>query len=321
MAQDGHPAGPLLKKLKDDINEPLAAILTLNTIAHTVGAAGAGAQATATFGSHYLGIVSAILTLLILIFSEIIPKTLGAHYWKRLAPATAYGLKFLILALYPFVRLSEKLTRGLTQGPTLKGFNRSEFSAMAELSAEEGLLAREESDILKNLLLLQKTSVEDVMTPRTVVFSLPQNLKVESYFANHHDSRFSRIPVYAENIEDITGFVLKDELILAQARGHGDHLLEEYRREIVALLESESLTRALQEMLKQRNHIALAVDEYGGMQGLVTLEDLLETLLGLEIVDESDKTVDMRKLARRLWKQRARQMGLDIDEDGGSGSD
>jgi CBS domain containing-hemolysin-like protein len=319
MEQDGHPAGPLLRKLKHNINEPLAAILTLNTIAHTVGAAGAGAQATATFGSHYLGIVSAILTLLILIFSEIIPKTLGAHHWKSLAPATAYGLKFLILALYPFVRLSEKLTRGLTEGPSLKGFNRSEFSAMADLSAEEGLLAREESEILKNLLLLQKTSVEDVMTPRTVVFSLPQNLKIESYIADHDDSRFSRIPIYAENIEDITGFVLKDELLLAQARGQGDHLLEEFSREIVALLESESLARALDEMLRQRSQIALAVDEYGGMQGLVTLEDLLETLLGLEIVDESDDTVDMRKLARRLWKQRAAKMGLDIDELEGDG--
>ncbi len=314
LETDGRPAGPLLKKLKDNVNEPLAAILTLNTIAHTVGAAGAGAQATATFGSYYLGIVSAILTLLILIFSEIIPKTLGAHYWKRLAPSTAYGLKFLILVLYPFVKLSEKLTSGLTEGPSLKGFNRSEFAAMADLSAAEGLLARGESEILKNLLLLQETRVADVMTPRTVVFSLPQKHTVASFFTDQDQARFSRIPIYAEHIEDITGFVLKDELLLAQARGHGDHLLELYRREIVALLETESLARALEEMLRQRSQIALAVDEYGGMQGLVTLEDLLETLLGLEIVDESDDTVDMRKLARRLWKQRAEKMGLDIDE-------
>jgi CBS domain containing-hemolysin-like protein len=315
LENDGHPAGAILKKLKEDINQPLAAILTLNTIAHTVGAAGAGAQATATFGSYYLGIVSAILTLLILVFSEIIPKTLGAHHWKTLAPATAFGLRFLILALYPFVKLSESLTQGLTEGPTLKGFNRSEFSAMAELSADEGLLAKEESEILKNLLLLQKTTLEDVMTPRTVVFSLPQKLRVQSYFEDHDDSRFSRIPVYADNIEEVTGFVLKDDLLLAHARGQADHLLEDYRREIVALLESESLAHALNEMIRQRSQIALAVDEYGDIQGLVTLEDLLETLLGLEIVDESDDTVNMRKLARRLWKQRAEKMGLDIDDD------
>lgn len=314
LEQEEKPSGVLLRKLKEDINTPLAAILTLNTIAHTVGAAGAGAQAAAVFGSAYVGIASAVLTLLILIVSEIIPKTLGAHYWRSLAPATAYCLKFLIWALYPFVKLSETLTRGLTHGPTLRGFSRDEFAAMAELSAKEGELAQRESKILKNLLLLRETRVKDAMTPRTVVFSLPETLLVEEFFDQHENIRFSRIPIYSDNQEQVSGFVLRSELLSAQATGKGDNKLKNYRRDLQVLLSSMSLSQAFDELLRNHSHIMLVLDEYGGMEGILTLEDVLETLLGLEIVDESDKTEDMQKLARRLWKRRAQQMGLKIKE-------
>ena len=314
LEEEGKHAGRQLRLLKADINKPLAAILTLNTIAHTVGAAGAGAQAAVVFGSAYVGIASAVLTLLILIFSEIIPKTLGAYYWRQLAPATAVVLHGLVWLLYPFVKLSELLTRGLTHEPTLTGFSRREFLAMAEVSAQEGQLGQMESTILKNLLVLRHTPIADAMTPRTVVFSLPEELSVEEFFRQHGQVRFSRIPVYAGSLDQVTGFVLRSDLLLAQARGNGANPLRTYARPLPALLARMSLAQAFDEFMRLRAHIMLVVDEYGGLKGLLTLEDLLETLLGLEIVDEEDETVDMQKLARRLWRRRAKEMGLNIDE-------
>ena len=314
MQQRGRRAGTLLAALKQDLNSTLAAILTLNTIAHTVGAAGAGAQAAEVFGNAYVGVASGILTLLILVFSEIIPKTLGAHYWKQLAPATAYALRGLIWILYPFVKLSELLTRGLTHGPGLTGFNREELAAMAELSAEEGQLEQQETMILKNLLRLRDTRVTDAMTPRTVIFSLPENISVEEFFWKYGSERFSRIPIYGEEPGHLNGFVLRSDLLLAQARGNTDTRLSTYRREISALPVSSTLSQAFDEFLRQRAHIMIIVDEYGGIAGILTLEDILETLLGLEIVDEGDANTDMQKLARRLWKKRARAMGLEIED-------
>ena len=314
MQQRGRRAGTLLAALKQDLNSTLAAILTLNTIAHTVGAAGAGAQAAEVFGNAYVGVASGILTLLILVFSEIIPKTLGAHYWKQLAPATAYALRGLIWILYPFVKLSELLTRGLTHGPGLTGFNREELAAMAELSAEEGQLEQQETMILKNLLRLRDSRVTDAMTPRTVIFSLPENLSVEEFFWKYGSERFSRIPIYGEEPGHLNGFVLRSDLLLAQARGNTDTRLSTYRREISALPVSSTLSQAFDEFLRQRAHIMIIVDEYGGIAGILTLEDILETLLGLEIVDEGDANTDMQKLARRLWKKRARAMGLEIED-------
>jgi CBS domain containing-hemolysin-like protein len=311
MEKNGQKSGAILRELKADVNKPLAAILTLNTIAHTVGAAGAGAQAAVVFGSAYVGVASAILTLLILVFSEIIPKTLGAHYWRALAPVTAYGLKFLIYALYPFVKLSEKLTGGLTNETTLTGFSRDEFTVMAELGAEEGELAEQEFSIFRNLLLLSETDIESVMTPRMVVFSMPEKTRVDEFFHLHDDVRFSRIPIYRDEKEDVTGFVLRNDLLLAQARGEVDSCLADYRRDLMALLETMSLSHAFDELMRRRAHLALVVDEYGGLEGIVTMEDILETLLGTEIVDESDREIDMQALARTLWRKRAREMGMD----------
>ncbi len=310
LEQEGKSSGTLLRDLKSDINKPLAAILTLNTIAHTVGAAGAGAQAAVVFGSAWVGVASAVLTFMILVFSEIIPKTLGATYWRSLAGITAHGLKFLVWVLHPFVVLSEVLTRRLSRNHEIEGFSREEFAAMADLGEQEGQLEERESRILKNMFLLHETRVTDAMTPRPVVFSLPESLTVSEYFDSHYDSRFSRIPVYAGDREQITGFVLKDDLLLAQARNNTENTLKHYRRELAALLDSTSLSDAFEEILHKRAHIMMIVDEYGGMEGIITMEDILETLLGLEIMDESDKTADMQQHARRMWRKRARDMGL-----------
>lgn len=310
LEKDGDKAGILLKGLKDDVSKPLAAILTLNTIAHTIGAAGAGAQAAVVFGNAYVGLASAILTLLILVFSEIIPKTLGATFWRQLAPITAYSLKYLIIILYPFVKLSEMITGKLANEPTLNGFSREEFAAMAEISSQDGQLLKQESTFLKNLMNLENTLVKDAMTPRTVIFSLSQQLTVEEFFHKHDQVPFTRIPIYEGDREEITGYVFRSDILLAQARGNGDCQLANYRHDLPAMLADMPLGQALNEMLKQRVHVMLAVNEYGGVEGLLTLEDVMETMLGFEIVDEKDKTIDMQKEAKKQWKRRANKIGL-----------
>lgn len=315
LEQEDKSSGTLMRELKGDIDKPLAAILTLNTIAHTVGAVGAGAQAAVVFGGTWVGLISAILTLMILVCSEIIPKTLGATYWRELSIMTAHWLKFLVWVLYPFVMLSELLTRGLSRNVKIEGFSRREFAAMADLGEQEGQLEERESRILKNMFLLHETRVTDVMTPRPVVFLLPESLTVYEYFDKHYDSRFSRIPVYADNDELLTGFVLKDDLLLAQARGNTDDTLETHRRDLHTLSDKTSLSDAFDEVLHQRTHIMVIIDEYGGMEGIITMEDILETLLGLEIMDESDRTADMQQYARRMWKKRAKAMGISLPKD------
>jgi len=306
--------GRLLHQLKNEISKPLAAILTLNTIAHTIGAAGAGAQATVVFGNAYLGIASAVLTLLILIFSEIIPKTLGAHYWRQLAPAVAHMLRWLVRLLYPFVKLSEWITGGMTEGPTLSGFSRQEFAAMADVSAREGQLDRRESEIMKNVMAWRRIPVSQVMTPRTVVFSMPSSATIEDFHLTQNENRFSRIPVYDRDPDNMTGFVLRSDLLLAKVQGDHKKSLGSFEREMPALPETASLAGAFRTMQSAKAHIALVVDEYGDLQGILTLEDLLETLLGLEIVDESDGAVDMREEARKQWQQRAEKLGVEPDQ-------
>lgn len=312
MEQQERSGGTLMRELKEDINKPLAAILTLNTFAHTIGAAGAGAQAAIVFGSAWVGLASAVLTLLILVFSEIIPKTLGAVYWRQLAGVTARGLKVLVWMLWPFVWFSEKITRGISTNEAPEGFSREEFAAMAELGEQEGQLHAQESRILKNIFLLHETPVTAVMTPRPVVFSLPETMTVEAFFGAYDDTRFSRIPIYDEDREHLVGFVLKGDLLLAQTRGNSENKLKHYQRELKAILETKTVYDAFEMFIKDRLHIMLIVDEYGGMAGIITLEDILETLLGLEIMDEKDKQADMQEHARRLWRKRASAMGLEI---------
>ncbi|WP_288129290.1 hemolysin family protein [Microbulbifer sp.] len=323
LEKEGHKSGVLLRKLKDDINAPLAAILTLNTIAHTAGAAGAGAQAAAVFGSEFLGIASAVLTLLILVFSEIIPKTLGAVYWRQLAPATAYVLRYLVFLLKPFVWMSEWLTRGLARGPVMTGFSRQEFAVMAELGEAEGQLERHESSILHNLFFtLRDHTVREVMTPRTVVFSLSQDMTVGDAYGAVENSRFSRIPIYEQDDADyVVGFVLKQDLLLAYARGEAERQLRTLRRDLLMLPETAPIYQVFHKMLARRLQISAVVDEYGSLEGVVTLEDILETLLGEEIVDEADKTPDRQQLAKRLWRWRSKRYGLKVDEEAQSEGD
>jgi CBS domain containing-hemolysin-like protein len=313
LEENKNKSGEILRELKSDINKPLSAILTLNTIAHTVGAAGVGAQAALVLENVSLGVISAVLTFLILVFSEIIPKTLGASYWKALAPFTAHSLKFLIFALSPVIKILELITRNMVKKESM-GFKRNEFSIMAQMSFEEGHLEQQEATILQNLLLLQEIKIEEVMTPRTVMFSESQQLKVKEFFHKHKKNRFTRIPIYDDKPDDIVGFVIRSDLLLAQARGNSDSNLSNYVREMPTLLDNMSLSHAMKELLVSKTNISLVVNEYGTVRGILTLEDILETLIGHEIIDEGDKDIDMTKLAMRLWKAKAKKYSIEIED-------
>lgn len=308
LEKEGQPSGVLLKQQVSDINQPLAAILSLNTIAHTMGAAGAGAQAAVVFGDAYLGLASAILTLLILVFSEIIPKTLGATYWRKLAPMTAYFLKYLIIALWPLVKMAQKLTSRFNEESPLKGLSRNELSAMAALSLEEGQIVSQEATVMQNLLNLQQTKVRRAMTHRTVVFSVPDSLSVGDFIHQHADVTFSRIPIFENNEpEKVTGYVLKTDILIAHAKGNVDKPMSDFRRDMVTILSSMPLAKAFEPLHSQRGNILLIVDEYGGLEGILTVEDLVESLFGIDIIDESDQVVSMRKLAHIMAKRREKK--------------
>ena len=314
LEREGDATGEPLHRLKDDIDRPLAAILSLNTVAHTVGAAGAGAQAAVVFGDAYTGIFAGVLTLLILVFSEIIPKTLGAVYWRTLTPAVVRVLVPTIVVMWPLVKLSQGITYLMSSDDDSTSFSREEFTALAEIGEEEGVFEEKESRILRNLFRFNSLRVQDVMTPRTVVFDLPKSTTIGEVVSENDEFRFSRIPVYDEQRDDVTGYVLKDELLLRAAQEELDVTLDSLAREILVVHETLPLPELLERMLDRLEHIALVVDEYGGMAGVVTMEDVVETLLGMEIVDEADSVEDMQTLARQQWFKRARDLGM-VPED------
>ncbi len=306
--------GARLRKLKADVDRPLAAILSLNTIAHTVGAAGAGAQAVAVFGDAWVGVISGVLTFLILVISEIIPKTLGAVYWRQLTPFVVRLLVPTTLAMWPLVKMAQGLTRLLARGGKQVAVSREELTALADLGAEEGVVREEESRIVRNLFRLEKVTVRDIMTPRTVLFALPAAQTVDEVLAAHPEIRFSRIPVYGENLDDIAGFVLRHDLLLRAAEDRGDTPLADLSRPIEVVNAELPLLGLFERLMDRRAHVALVLGEYGGTSGVVTLEDLVETLLGLEIVDEVDRVQDMQELARQKWRQRAAQLGVVLED-------
>jgi CBS domain containing-hemolysin-like protein len=308
LEQKGSKVGGRLGRLKQDIDRPLAAILSLNTIAHTVGAAGVGAQATKLFGDASVGVVSGILTLLILVFSEIIPKTLGALYWRQVAPLGTHILQWLMWGLYPLVILSQKITQMLARGRNASVVSRDEFHALADMGVKEGVFLEIESHILQNLMRFGSLSAKDIMTPRSVVFSLSEDTTVAELL--DRQSPFSRIPLHPTDGESIQQYVLNSDILLAAARGQTKEKLIRFARSILVVPETLSLPRLFDCLLEQKQLIAAAVDEYGRTSGIVTMEDLLETIVGVEVVDETDETTDMQHFARQLWEKRAKALGL-----------
>lgn len=317
---EGGSLGKTLQAFKDEIDRPLSAILSLNTIAHTVGAIGVGAQAGKVFGSNDIGLgpislsyeslIAGGMTLAILILSEIIPKTLGANNWKSLVPFTVRSLKFLLLILFPLVWLSQVITKGLKNNKGESVLSRADFAAMARLGKDSGALQARESSIIDNLLKFERIQVKDIMTPRTLVKAAEQDTTVSGYYQANKDSPFSRIPVY-ENAEDnIVGFVLKDDILQKVAEDEDNVTLKNIKRDIVAVQQDRTLPGVLEDLIAKQSKISIVVDQYGSLLGVVTLEDVLETLLGLEIVDETDKAIDLQQLARKKWEERAKKLGL-----------
>lgn len=307
LSERGSRAGRLMQKHKENVDQSISAVLTLNTIANTAGATIVGAEASLVFGSAWLGLFSAALTMMILIFSEIIPKTIGAMYWKQLTPFAAYILQGYLFVLFPAVWALEKLTNLITPAQKTPTVTRSELEILAYLSMKEGALNKEESRVFRNLLTLNKVAIGEIMTPRTVLFALQEDMTVGEVMKTHKILSFSRIPIYEENADDIAEFVLRHDILTAAAKDE-DHIpIKQFARPLQSVHETLSVADAMEQFMQRHEHIFLVFDEYGGTAGIVTLEDAIEALIGLEITDESDVVADMRELAHQR-SQRYQQL-------------
>ncbi|MFH6602951.1 CNNM domain-containing protein [Maribacter algicola] len=328
--KEGKGYAETLEELKKDVDKPLIAILTLNTIAHTVGAILVGVQAKIAYADLYgsstrsffgieftedlmVGVVSTFMTILILVASEIIPKTIGATYWRQLANFSAKTLKFMVLALkwtglLWLLQLFTKLVGG--KGHHGSVLSREDFTAMTDIAHEEGVFEKSESIIIKNLLRFDEVLVKDVMTPRAVMKIASEKKTIGEYFEDNPKMRFSRIPVFSDKMDHIDGFVLKDNILEEMVNDNGDTPLSEIKRPILVTERDTPIPKLFDIFIGKREHIALVIDEYGSVSGLVTMEDIIETLLGLEIMDESDNVADLQELARKNWESRAQRTGV-----------
>jgi len=303
-------AGRLLKRLKHNIDRPLSAILTLNTIANTAGAAVVGAQALRVWGDKYVALTSGVLTLLILVFSEVIPKTLGALYCKSLAPMASYVIYGLIYVLYPVVFVLELILNMFSYKGTRGHISREEMMATAELGLDHGSLLSQENRVIQNLLCLKNIRAKDILTPRSVLLAFQQNRSIADIVSTNTPVPFSRIPLYDKDLDDITGFVLRYKILQAFSQGHGSDELRTLAVNIHAIPDTKSVADTLDEFIKRREHIFLVVDEYGGTAGIITMEDTIESLLGVEIVDEFDTIEDMRKYAITQYQRQKKDRYL-----------
>lgn len=293
----GSKTATLMKQYKNNVDRPVGAILSLNTIAHTIGSAGVGAESIKIFGEQYFGLISAILTLLILVLSEIIPKTIGASYWRSLALPSTRIIRVLILITYPLVLLSELITKVFTPRGNQASMSREEVSAMVDVGTTEGIFRESESKLIKSCIALSGVKARQIMTPSIVLESACQDLTVKDFQAKQSWS-FSRIPVYAGDKDYITGYVLKDAVLKLLSEDQFHVKLSDLKRPILTFREEESVFQIWEKMLEKREHISVIIDEYGGLRGLVTMEDIIETMTGVEIVDEDDVAVDMQALAK-----------------------
>jgi len=310
--KEGKKFAKQLDHFKNHIDLPLSAILTLNTFAHTIGAAGVGSQVQEIWGNEYVSIASVILTLIILIGSEIIPKTLGALYWQQLSRFTVAALRIMIYSpLYPFILLTNFITRSMRAGKNYKtGISATEFRAITDSVIQEDILEDEESRILKNLMIFKDILVKSIMTPQIVIQAADESVSIQEFYDSNPEMPFSRIPVFQGELNNFTGFVLKDELMEMIIEKKGAKTLKSISRPITPVNEDTPIVRLFSKLIERKAHIAIVVDEYGVVSGLVTMEDLFETLIGLEIVDELDDVEDMQVLARKTWEVRAKKLGM-----------
>lgn len=301
--EEGLRAAARFKQYKLDSSRPLAAILSLNTIANTIGAAGVGKQATVIFGSEWFGLVSAVTTILILVFSEIIPKTIGSSHWKSLTAFTAGSIRILIIILYPIVISVEFLQKMFSRGKTDVSVSRDEIGAMADVAEETGELEEDENEIIQNIINIDEIEAKDAMTPRVVAAIAPESMTIKKFYKDRRFLHHSRIPVYADNDEYITGYILRMDALQLMAEDKFDCRLSEIKREVSSFPEETTIDRIWDDMLKSKEQMAIIINEYGSFQGLLTMEDIIETVLGNEIVDERDVVVDMQQLALDKWQK------------------
>lgn len=313
-SSEGKKYASTLMHYKQDVDKPLIAILTVNTIAHTVGAILVGVQAEKVFGDgrNMVGIVSAVMTLAILVLSEIIPKTIGATYWRALGNFTAKTLKILIFPLkYTGILWLMMLTTKLIgKSAHVSTMSREEFMAITDVAEEQGLFEGKETTVIKNMLIFEKVEAKDIMTPFSVAVTEDENITVEHFYKTHKNLRFSRIPVFSERSNNITGFILKDDVLEDMLEEKGKEPLSVLKREIHIVAEDLPIPELFDRFITERTHLSIVVDEFGNTVGLITMEDIIETLLGLEIMDESDDIEDMQVLARKNWEKRARRLGI-----------
>ena len=308
--ENGDKSSETMLKLKGDVDKPLSAILSLNTIAHTVGAAGVGAEAIKVFGEASFGIVSAVLTVLILVLTEIIPKTLGANYSKELISISAKIIRIMIFITYPIVWGASILTKLLSRSKAELTTSREEISALASIGMQEGIFADKENKIIQNLIKLKTLKIKEVMTPRIVVVTVSEEMTLEEFLKNKEFLHFSRIPIFKDNKDNITGYIFRELVFEKLAEDQFNLKLKDIKREIIHFPENMTLFDAWEEMLIKKEHISLIVDEYGGMDGITTLEDIIESLLGFEIVDEKDRVEDMQQYAAKRWQEKQKKYEL-----------
>lgn len=308
LEKEGRKGAPLLKKYKQDIDKPIAAILSLNTISHTVGAAGVGAQSEAIFGSQFFAITSAILTLLILVFSEIIPKTIGASYWRKMAIPCARIIHVLVIVTYPLVLMSKLITHIFSGKKQQTSVSREEVSAMVTVGAEEGVLEKKENRMIQNLLKLDDVKARDIMTPSSVAEIAEESMTLREFYQNDAFRQFSRIPVYNEENDDyIKGYVLRQTILEKLSEDKFNLRLTDIIRPVLTFQENKNVSKIWEQLLAKKEHISIIIDEYGCFRGIVTMEDVIETMLGTEIVDEKDTVTDMQEFAREKWQEQQQQ--------------
>ncbi|MEP5764036.1 MAG: hemolysin family protein [Halieaceae bacterium] len=296
----------VLKSIKDTLDQSISAILILNTFAHTMGAAGVGAQAVRVYGERWESLVAFLLTLAILYFSEIIPKTIGATFWRQLALPSAYIIAALVKLLFPFVWLSGRLTQLFSNNQNAM-ISREELAALARLGEKDGALATEESLLMENMLGLRETRTGEILTPRTVVTALEASMPLSEALAGLEQTPFTRIPIYEGSIDEVVGIARKQKLYEADRDGGGDKPLRDYASPVFRVSEELPVPLLLDQFIKRRQHMFLVEDEFGQTAGIVTLEDAVETLLGREIMDESDTVEDMQALAKSRYRNRLQQ--------------
>jgi len=311
---EGKAYAETLEMMKKNVDQPLIAILTINTIAHTVGAILVGVQAAKVFssGGNMVAIVSAIMTLAILILSEIIPKTIGANYWQSLGNFTAISLQALIFPLKytGILWLMMQITKLIGKSPHTGTVSKEEYIALTDAAVEEGVFGDNETTFIQNILKFKSIQAKNIMTPFAVALIAEENMTIKEFYDSQEELIFSRIPIYETSPNNITGFVLKDKVLEELIENKSQEALKSIKKEIPIVSKETPITELFKNFIEDKSHMAVLVDEYGYTVGLVTMEDIIETLLGLEIMDESDNVEDMQILARQNWERRAKRMGI-----------